>query len=88
MSLYPQIRPLSLDFKYLSEEQRAKVAEAHTTVDILMIAQEEGYDLTDERKAALENLQHADEPTFKHSVKHSALNRIKYRQWRRNIEKR
>ena len=46
------------------------------------------YDLTDERKAALENLQHADETTFKHSVKHSALNRIKYRQWRRNIEKR
>ena len=46
------------------------------------------YDLTDERKAALENLQHADESTFKHSVKHSALNRIKYRQWRRNIEKR
>ena len=46
------------------------------------------YDLTDERKAALEHLQHADEPTFKHSVKHSALNRIKYRQWRRNIEKR
>ena len=46
------------------------------------------YDLTDERKAALENLQHADEPTFRHSVKHSALNRIKYRQWRRNIEKR
>ena len=42
------------------------------------------YDLTDERKARLESLATADEPTFRHFAKHSALSRIKYPQWLRN----
>lgn len=37
-----------MDFKDLSEEQRAKVAGARTPEDMLRIAQEEGYELSDE----------------------------------------
>lgn len=43
------------------------------------------YQLTPERKKALESLPQADAPTFKHFVKHSALNRIKFDQWQRNL---
>ena len=37
-----------VDFKDLSEEQRAKVAGAGTAEDLVRIAMEEGYELTDD----------------------------------------
>ena len=37
-----------MDYKDLSEEQRAKVAGANTPEDILRIAKEEGYELSEE----------------------------------------
>ena len=43
------------------------------------------YHLTPERQEQLQNLQDADEKTFKHATKHSPLNRIKYSQWLRNL---
>ncbi len=43
------------------------------------------YHLTPERQEQLQNLQDADEKTFKHATKHSPLNRIKYPQWLRNL---
>lgn len=43
------------------------------------------YALSDERKKELESLPCADEETFRRITKHSAMNRIKYSQWRRNI---
>ena len=45
------------------------------------------YHLDDSRKAELESLPYADEATFRHFSKHSAISRIKYNQWRRNIGK-
>ena len=45
------------------------------------------YHLDDERKSQLEALPDADEATFRHFAKHSALSRIKYPQWLRNIDK-
>ena len=45
------------------------------------------YPLTADRRAALESLPEADEPTFRHFAKHSALNRVKYPQWQRNVNK-
>lgn len=44
-------------------------------------------DISPERIKELEALQQADQPTFKRFVKHSALNRIKYPQWQRNLKK-
>lgn len=44
------------------------------------------YALSDERKKELESLPCADEETFRRVTKHSAMNRIKYSQWRRNID--
>lgn len=41
--------------------------------------------VSDDRLSELENLIHADEAAFKRFVKHSAMNRIKYAQWRRNL---
>ncbi len=41
--------------------------------------------LSDERKAQLEALPYATENEFKHFVKHSAINRVKYSQWQRNV---
>ncbi len=43
--------------------------------------------LDDERKAQLEALASSDEPSFRRFAKHSALSRIKYSQWLRNIGK-
>lgn len=43
------------------------------------------YILTDERKAELESLAQADEAAFRRFAKHSALSRIKYPQWQRNL---
>jgi epoxyqueuosine reductase len=43
------------------------------------------YELTEEHKQELEALPSADEKTFKKATKHSALNRIKYAQWKRNL---
>lgn len=45
------------------------------------------YELTEERRKELENLAQADASTFKKMTKHSAMNRIKYTQWQRNIHK-
>ncbi len=45
------------------------------------------YHLDDERKTQLERLAGADEATFRRFAKHSALNRIKYPQWCRNLRK-
>ena len=45
------------------------------------------YHLDDERKAQLETLPDADEAAFRRFAKHSALNRIKYPHWQRNINK-
>ena len=45
------------------------------------------YHLDDERKAQLEALPDADEAVFRRFTKHSALSRIKYPQWQRNINK-
>ncbi len=45
------------------------------------------YHLDDERKAQLEALPDADETVFRRFAKHSALSRIKYPQWQRNINK-
>ena len=45
------------------------------------------FHLDDERKAQLESLADADEAAFRRFSKHSAISRIKYKQWRRNIEK-
>ena len=45
------------------------------------------YHLDDERKAQLEALPDADEAVFRRFAKHSALSRIKYPQWQRNINK-
>lgn len=45
------------------------------------------YMLTDEHKQHLESLPESDEATFKKASRHSALNRIKYAQWQRNIMK-
>lgn len=45
------------------------------------------YYLDDERKTQLERLAGADEATFRRFAKHSALNRIKYPQWCRNLRK-
>ncbi len=45
------------------------------------------YHLDDERKAQLEALSDADEAAFRRFAKHSALSRIKYPQWQRNINK-
>ncbi len=38
----------TMDYRDLTEEQRAKVAGAHTPEDILRLAREEGYELDDE----------------------------------------
>ena len=43
--------------------------------------------LDDNSKANLESLPEADEKEFRRLSKHSALSRIKYPQWQRNIEK-
>lgn len=43
------------------------------------------YTLTEERKRELEMLRDADEATFSKVTKHTAMERIKYAQWRRNI---
>lgn len=43
------------------------------------------YQLSDDDKARLESLSEADEATFKKATRHTALNRIKYSQWRRNV---
>ena len=43
--------------------------------------------ISEDRIAALESLPQVDEPTFKRFVKHSAMNRIKYYQWQRNLKK-
>ncbi len=45
------------------------------------------YHLDDERKASLEALADADETAFRHFARHSALGRIKYQQWQRNVDK-
>lgn len=45
------------------------------------------YHLDDERKAELESLSVADESTFRRFTKHSAISRIKYNQWQRNVNK-
>lgn len=45
------------------------------------------YEVSEERFEQLEQLSDADESTFKHFAKHSALNRIKYSQWQRNVNK-
>lgn len=45
------------------------------------------YQLSEERLEQLKQLSDADEPTFKHFAKHSALNRVKYPQWQRNVNK-
>ena len=45
------------------------------------------YHLDDSRKAELESLPYVDETAFRHFSKHSALSRIKYCQWQRNIKK-
>ena len=45
------------------------------------------YSLTDDRKQELEAIASADEQTFRKWVKHSAINRIKYPQLLRNINK-
>lgn len=45
------------------------------------------YQLTPERLRQLENLTEAEEAEFKHFVRHSAMNRIKYPQWQRNVNK-
>ena len=42
-------------------------------------------DITPERILELESLMTADESTFKKITKHSAMNRIKYYQWKRNL---
>ena len=42
------------------------------------------YQLSDSDKERLESLADADETTFKRAAKHSALSRIKFRQWVRN----
>ncbi|MDO4216707.1 MAG: tRNA epoxyqueuosine(34) reductase QueG [Bacteroidales bacterium] len=42
--------------------------------------------VSNELLESLEQLADADESTFKHFVKHRAMNRIKYWQWRRNID--
>lgn len=42
------------------------------------------YQLSDDDKARLESLAEADEATFKKATRHTALNRIKYSQWKRN----
>ena len=49
------------------------------------MAAEARYQLDDERKAQLESLAEADEATFKKATRHTALNRIKYAQWKRNF---
>ena len=43
------------------------------------------YQLSDDDKERLESLAEADEATFKKATRHTALNRIKFRQWLRNI---
>lgn len=43
--------------------------------------------LDEQRRAELESLADADEATFRRLTKNSAMNRIKYTQWQRNIEK-
>ena len=48
------------------------------------IAAEARYQLDDSHKGRLEQLAEADEATFKKATRHTALNRIKYRQWKRN----
>lgn len=42
--------------------------------------------LGNDRKAELESLPNADETAFRHATKHSAMNRINYAQWRRNVD--
>lgn len=46
------------------------------------------YTLTPERKAELESLADADEAAFKKAARHSAMNRIRYAQWKRNQKNR
>lgn len=43
--------------------------------------------LDEQRRAELESLADADEATFRRLTKNSAMNRIKYAQWQRNIDK-
>lgn len=43
--------------------------------------------LDEQRRAELESLADADEATFRRLTKNSAMNRIKYTQWQRNIDK-
>lgn len=50
-------------------------------------AAEVRYEVSEERFEQLEQLSMADEPTFKHFAKHSALNRVKYPQWQRNVNR-
>ena len=45
------------------------------------------YRLDDIRRSELESLADADEAAFRHFSKHSALSRIKYPQWLRNVNK-
>lgn len=42
--------------------------------------------LTDDRLHELESLASADESAFKRATRHSAINRIKYPQWQRNLQ--
>lgn len=44
------------------------------------------YELPDARRQELEALPHADEKTFKKATRHSAINRIRYTQWIRNLQ--
>jgi epoxyqueuosine reductase QueG len=44
------------------------------------------FHLDDQRKAELEALADSDADSFRSFTKHSAMSRIKYWQWRRNID--
>ena len=43
------------------------------------------FQLDDDKKKRLESLAESDEATFRKATRHTALNRIKFRQWSRNI---
>lgn len=44
-------------------------------------------EIEDDRIATLESLSSADETSFRKATRHSAMNRIKYPQWKRNLNK-
>ena len=50
------------------------------------MAAQPSLEVDEERLAALEQLAQADETAFKHFTKHSAMNRISYSQWQRNLD--